>query len=489
MHNSKLFKSLKLFSKGEWRRFEAFLQSPFHNTNQRIIQLFIFLKEEKERLTKGELDKQTCFAVVFPQESFQEQKLFNIVSLLYRKVEEFQAQCVYQERKGEQLIHLMVHQSQQKTWSTMEKTSGKLRKGNWASSLPFAHDFYAYQSGLLQIQSDLETQRHSNGSFYQTIQHLDRFFLSSRLKMACEHLNRSQVVVSDSDPIWNMEALIPEHLKTESLNPEDASLVLYLRIFRMFSGADPTRNYQLSVALLRENTSLSPGDKRDGTAYCINYCIRQINAGGLSFQSELFQLYQWAIAEEVLMENGALGEWHFKNIVRTAIRQQALDWAEAFVEDHVVFLKESVRENAAAFNRAVIHFERKSYSEARKLLIRVRFTDLFYSLDSKVLLCKIYFEQEEEEPLRSMLKSLQIFLRRRGTLSPAQKSIYENFTKTVQALSAFRESWHYGSKEQRRDKQVWLEKQFVTKTNMTQYAWVMEKFAALTRENGRSSEA
>lgn len=475
MRNSKLSRSLNSFSIGEWKLCHDFIDSPFHNKNQRVKQLFEFLSQKKEKLGNGTLEKESCFASIYPEEAFQEQKLFNIASLLFRKVQEFQAQLIYRDRSGEQQIHLMTHQAGQQLWEEMEKSQRKLEKGNWPSSLPFADDFYAYQSGMMQIQRDLETQRHSNESFFSTIHHLDRFFLASRLKLACEHLNRSQVVVSEEDPFWNMEALVPQDLKEDDADPGAAALTLYLKIFRMFSHPGDGDRYRHCVEMLKQSPYLLAADRRDGTAYCINYCIREINAGTLSFQKELFQLYHWAIEEQVLLEEGVLGEWHFKNIVRTAIRQGALTWAERFVNENVPFLKEEVRENAYSFNQASIFFEQKAYSEARKLLLRVRFTDLFYSLDSKVLLSKIYYEVEEDEPLRSMVKSLQIFLRRKSSLSPAQKTLYVNFAKALQALSDLRDSSFHATAKRVEEKDAKLKQLLVDSQKMTQYAWVMEK--------------
>jgi len=45
IEKTKLIKLLSTFSSLEWKRFGRFVQSPYHNTNQTVIDLYTYLKK------------------------------------------------------------------------------------------------------------------------------------------------------------------------------------------------------------------------------------------------------------------------------------------------------------------------------------------------------------------------------------------------------------------------------------------------------------
>ncbi|MEM7040176.1 MAG: hypothetical protein AAF570_24625 [Bacteroidota bacterium] len=77
---------------------------------------------------------------------------------------------------------------------------------------------------------------------------------------------------------------------------------------------------------------------------------------------------------------------------------------------------------------------RGAYSNAKKLLREVEFTDVYYHLDSKALLLKTYFELRDWEPLESLIEAFRIYLRRNKMISDYQRKVYLNFLKFAKKL-------------------------------------------------------
>ena len=476
MYNSNVVELLKSFSAWELNHLEDFLDSPFHNKNKRVRRLFRHLRAAIEAGDRSQLDKEACFDAVYAQEEFDKQKLYNISSLLFRNINAYASFRRYQHEKGDQLLHLLTEHITRKNWSAYEKTAKQLQNLGFRGE---DKEFYSYRAGILRIRKDLETQRLSNEAFYTTIDHLDRFYLFARLRMACEYLNRGNVITHEQNNVSDIEPLLGLLHKPSSASEEGSSLQLYSNIYRMLTSPDQPDFFQKCISLLRTDEFLGLEDKRDGASYCINYCIRQLNLGKLEYQRQLFELYIWTIEEEILFEAGELAEWHFKNIVSITIRENQLDYAEEFVQKYSGFLPEAVRENASQFNRASIYFARKAFSKAKKLLIKVQFLDIFYSLDSKVLLAKIYFEEGEFEALNNLLKTFNTFLSRDNILSENQRSIYKNFIWLVTKLVEIAELVRLVPISQMKAKNAELKAGLEKRRNTAQYAWVHEKVESL----------
>ena len=67
--------------------------------------------------------------------------------------------------------------------------------------------------------------------------------------------------------------------------------------------------------------------------YFQNYCIQQINRGERQFLKETFNLFKDQLEKELLLdEYGFLDQWHYKNIVTTAIRLKEMEWTQNFIE-------------------------------------------------------------------------------------------------------------------------------------------------------------
>ena len=106
-----------------------------------------------------------------------------------------------------------------------------------------------------------------------------------------------------------------------------------------------------------------------------------------------------------------------------------------------------------------------------ELLQQVNYSDVFYSLDSRSILLKTYYEMDAVEPMYSLIDSFRTFLRRNKILSEAQRKGYMNLIKyTLQA-----------SRVRPRDKAriSKLEKDIDKASPIADVGWLKEKVAEL----------
>jgi ribosome biogenesis GTPase A len=87
---------------------------------------------------------------------------------------------------------------------------------------------------------------------------------------------------------------------------------------------------------------------------------------------------------------------------------------------------------------AWVHFARKEHDKALRMLLKVEFNDVYYHLDSKSLLMKVYFELDEYDAFASLVDAFKIYLRRNQTISELQKKTYHNFILLINKLMKFK---------------------------------------------------
>jgi len=187
--------------------------------------------------------------------------------------------------------------------------------------------------------------------------------------------------------------------------------------------------------LLAEHGKLFPREElNDMYIFARNYCAQKINNGESNYLYEVFDLYRMLLNDQVLLVNGHLSQWDYKNIVAVALRLGKYDWARQFIRDFKDKLRPEERQNAYSYNLANYHYYRKEFEETMLLIRDVEFTDTYYHLDCKVLLLKSYYELGEIQALLSLIDSFYMYLKRNKAISEFQRSSYLNFLRIVRKL-------------------------------------------------------
>ena len=206
-------------------------------------------------------------------------------------------------------------------------------------------------------------------------------------------------------------------------------------IFRALS--DEGQEYHFD-ALLGELDTISkavPTDRlREIYFMAINYCARKIRQGQERYVEEALSLYTKGIERRILMEQDNLSPWTFTNVVKLALRLKRYQWIEQFIAQKGKLLPEAFQENALHYNYAELYYYTKSYEKAQEHLMQVAYSDLNYYLGARTMLAKIYYEQDEEEALLSLIAAFTIFLKRNKQVSSAIKETFLNFCDLLYQL-------------------------------------------------------
>jgi hypothetical protein len=191
---------------------------------------------------------------------------------------------------------------------------------------------------------------------------------------------------------------------------------------------DPHADFQALKVLLQDKAAFfSPEDLTDVYQYAINFCNIQIQKVQGAYIAEAFDLYTKAVDTGILLEQGRLSPWHFKNIIALALRLKKHAWTEQFIHQTTTQLAPEYQADALHYNLALLFYNTNRRAEAMGYLNKVEFTDIHYSLGAKLILCQIYHQNDDFDALESLLHAFHTFLRRNKLIAENTRQAYLNF--------------------------------------------------------------
>lgn len=423
----KLLDLLRTFSSREWPRFRAFVASPYFNRSAEAVRLYDWLDGQYPKFE--DFDRAAAWQAVFPGQPFDEKTWNHSASALLKLAVQFVGQEQAQ-RDGAmpdfyQLRGLSERGLEKHYRFLFEKTARDLADG------PLRDARHFYQCYLLE---DIERehfarqgQRRLNENLQPAADNLDYFFLTEKLKYTCAMLN-SQHIVSATYSLHFVDE-VRRFVEANPLPPDAPGIAIYYRIFRLLTQDDAPEDFEALKKLLAENEHrFSREELSQQYQYALNYCIRQIRKVRERYTEEALLLYQTGINSGILLDaDGRLSPWHFKNVIKLGLNLRRYEWTERFILDRSPLLGEEFKSDALHYNLADLYFHTGRKDEALRHLNKVGFTDVHYSLGSKVMLAKIYHETDAFDALDSLLHAFNTYLRRNRIISEDVRKTYLNF--------------------------------------------------------------
>jgi hypothetical protein len=473
MTDTKLFQLLQTLSVYELNRFGKFLRSPYFNEDARLTQLFEILSPHFKSETHDSLNQKDIWKTLHGKAKFQPLKFARLFSDLLKKAEEFLTidQLKQDEtRKRTQLITLL---NERKLLRHYPEAAKLTRKRTTQSSYRDG-DYYLQ---LFQLEAaentfiELQNQRTTEKNLLQTIEALDIFYLINKLNYLAAILHYKNFLSLEGEVKLMREILT--HLEQNDYTHIPAIAIYHKIVLSLMQPEDET-HFSALKKLLETNYSLFPKSTAQNMyAFAVNYCIRKINFGKLNYVNELLSLYKQMLKSNLLTDNeGMISQFDYKNIVTVGLRAGDAKWTQKFINDYRNNLPKAVRQNAYNFNLAKLHFYRKQYDKVLPLLQDVEYTDIFYQLDSKTTLFKVYYETGSYLPLMSLKESFRIMLRRKKLISEQNRINYLNFIRFAMKL--------YRADVKEKEKLAAIKKAITETSNVADKGWLLEKVEELT---------
>ncbi|MEL7117788.1 MAG: hypothetical protein AAFO07_00045 [Bacteroidota bacterium] len=480
----KLFENLGHLDTKQLKRFQSFVDSPYFNKHNKVRRLMEYVLPFHPSYDDKALQQDTIFTHLFPEEKFQQNKLaviFTYTQRLYRQfvsLERMQSRPMELELGWlEELRHQMEFDQYEKQY---DKIFSQLKKEEKEATL-FYHQRYRLSAdrAMLSLQKG---RREEDQSLQSKQNFLDAFFLAEKFRDACElHLRGKEM--KEEFKLRLIDAAIEEMESQTKIYQPFPFVMMYYNIYIMLTNNDNPDYYYQAFDLLKSQVHyFSENELKTLYNYLQNYCIEKINSGRADFLKEIFLLYKSQLENELLIEEGYLSEWHYKNIVTTGIRLKEIDWVEDFIESYKDKMKPDSIDNAYRFNRAAFCHATQRYDEVLSLLHQVEYSDLRYNLGAKALLLRTYYELEELDALSALTDSFRQYLLRNKLMADTHRRGYYNLFRLTKKMATLRVNQSYYSDKRKQKEIEQLRRAIDNTTYIFNKSWLEQKYGELMEE-------
>jgi hypothetical protein len=427
---------LEALSLPERKSLQRWVASPAFNRRPEVERLFTLLIDaihpekpmplpERPELYRHVLQQPPAGATLSARE---ENALRHTASYLYEVLREWLAWRDWSDDDSARRLHLCRALRKKRLNSVFEREFAQLAPPKGQRSTRFY---------LSQYLIGLETWEfaHANGSndpaaLYGMGQSFGAFVTLSALRHGCAALDQSASAFSENDIEY-----LPESLLKVRDGKFDAvpAIQVYFYCFLLMRDHEQADFYTLKQLLNHFGPLFPPEEIRDVWLVAINFAIRKLNTGAREWVREAFELYRSGLERDILLDNGKMPKATYQNVLLLAIASGEASWARQFLENYRSALAPGERYNAYLFNLALWHFRAGEYPEAQEILRRVEFRDVYYNIDARRMLVRMYYDQGELNALDALLHSFSNYLQRHRNIG-YHRDLNLNFIRIVQKL-------------------------------------------------------
>lgn len=480
MLNNPLIKFLQSFSKREMTRFRDYVYSPYFNKREDVRLLISYFHAIFPHFDARNCERKYLHQQVFGQASYQQAALALVFTYTNRLLHDFLAQEQFNNDRASQQLLVLQNMRQRKQSDRYEKTLEQAQR--YFQTIEYKGNDYYFRLFQLASEADLYYSITNVPGAERSLQAkqaaLDHFYLSEQLKDACERQVRRRIENTPfTTPLF--EALLKEVSHSLSDYAQMPPVMVYYQVYLIW--IEPSyRQYEQALSCLQQYRHQLPVEELK-TIYNLlqNFCIGQINRGDERFLQAIFELYKAQLDQQLLLEEGYLSEWHYKNVVTAGLRLREMEWVRHFIEEYRTMLPPESQSNAYRFNLASYYYAISNYDKVLDLLIHVEYSDLRYILGSKALLLRTYYDLGEHEALRSLAASFRLYLQRHKLMADFRRQGYHNLFRFTRRAAQIRANKPFQSNEKTTRELAKLQQAILAADTIFNKAWLLEKLGEL----------
>ena len=448
MTGNKVYTILTFFDKYEQNRLRKYLQSPYFNKSEELINLFeILIKDINQKkgkdLTSSKLDKnkeltgEKIWSDLTPEKVFDNVRYRKYCSDLLKLTEGFLAQQIYEENTLHQapyLLNAVGNKRMLKLYNSTLKTARRISEQQQYKPADFFYYQFQIEKNFYEMTTSSKHKRVSRLNVEEIVNNLDYYYLAEKLRYYCLVLMQRGLVSHEYELLFIDEII--DHIEKYILEYEKIPpIAVYFSVYKTLADSDNDEHYINLIDLMERYENQFPIGETSGIyENALNYCVRKLNSGSDFHLKEYLRLFKTLLKKEILIAEGELAPHHFNNTIVIAMRLGEYSWTEQFIKQYQFKLDENIRENLVIYNLALVYFYQKKYDQVISLLQEVEYLEVYYYLRSKSLQLATYYELNEIDPLFSLIDSLRTYMNRHKSIAKEKKVLYENLIKFTKKL-------------------------------------------------------
>ena len=328
MQGSKLMQFLNTLDATEFTAFSKFVRSPFYNNKIELSEFYEYLYDIKKqnKFNAKNLKKEIIFQALYPNEVFDAEKMRRLMSALNVLLKEFMIISNLKSNENLQKKLLLQSYNQRNLSNHYNKEFTSLTKKAKLNQSAKNHLdlFFLYNES--HLHSDNLTINPKMLHAELAHQHLNHFYLLSKLHMSCELLNRQLILDKEKNILLFEETKRVVEQQFQKQNPVYKVYLLILDLLE--NGYDPDKFKLLENHFFKNLKSLSKQDQFEILILLLNIIIKEINNGNMNAVTIQFRLYKTGLKTKILLFNNRLSINTFTNTVTLGAHLKKISWSK-----------------------------------------------------------------------------------------------------------------------------------------------------------------
>ncbi len=431
MQKSKLTKLYKTLNEKELERFKQFINSPLHNTNQKLIFLAEFMDMFHNNQAHPEFTKVNAYKYVFQDESTPNPKtIIKLASKLMKLLEQF----IYIDKICNDEIaikqNLLEHYSKHSLENEFLNTYKHLKK-DISQEIDSTEKFH-YQFLLEKAYNHFISTKKDSGTggvhFDSTIKALDSYFIINKLIYECQKYNRNQII---SDIAEKEGSIDLSYIPTSDYLQNETIQIWYSAYLLLKDKTNKKLFQSLKEQILYKKNPIPKNQERIIFTYLENSTIH-LYKDRYRMYEELFSLYQFQYKNGILLNKSSLVPNIIRNYVSVALKIGEIKKAEEFIADAKT--KASFKD-VIQLSEANILFEKDKFEAIIDILNQWKSNNIYLKIEERRLRIKTYFHLNLEDLNFDACNSFRVFLtENKKKINPFHLHANRNFINFILRL-------------------------------------------------------
>lgn len=478
MFESKLLETIQAMGKEELTDFK---DSPiFHDqrVKQEVKDLFDYLLAEYPDFNPSRLTKEKVHQNIYPDKTYSENRLNQLMTALNRLLERFLADNFLQRRNPEthyfSLARFFLERNLPHRFeSAIAHVEGILDE----SPVPDENQLWArYQLAYLKhLHAGLNIPKKHDLNLTAVLNTLDTFYITQRLIITSALLTRTHQMKIDTSQTMVIYDFIDQWSKVIAEGSGQPLLQAYWRLLPLITETadmNMLKDYRLFI---QEHRHELPVTHLKGLYKIIrNYLVTRYHNGENAVLEIIFSNMQDEYEHGFLWEpNGMIRASSFQNVVTTALKLNELSWVRAFIDTcghRITGVNEP--EHIRIFNEANYYFHCGDFEKAFDTEFHhKKYENYIYILAARRLEVKIWYEKGDFSMSEYRANALKSYLFANKEAFPDQiRKNNDDFVDVIRQLMSPR------NRKSAKRLSALKEKFFREKMNIAEREWFIDKF-------------
>lgn len=443
MQKSKLYESLSVLKKSDWKTFFHWTKKNIGQNEEDLMRFVHILYSKPEVLEEQNWKKEALYAKLYPGQPYDDGRMRKLMHRLLQTFEDFLARQSF-EPSAYRFHFLIEAYNRPQTLTLMAEKITEFEA--YIGQLPLQNGFYYQQlAKLAEYRNLYHVQQKSHNTavdiaaeiWYEQIAGV-----ASQLKKYFYHEIRNTIKQQH-----------PTHTPVESLlqwvenNPQLLEIPLISLYYQALSmQLSETEQAIRHFEQLRASFGLTAGcmDKTEQTTLAVgmrNFAHKCVKQGLEAFEELRFDLFLEHIRMGLILVNNYIPTTTFLSIVSLGHRLERYAQVEAFMETHKHLLAPDKESALTTFAHALTAFGQGNFNLCLKLLTQIGTErETIRILQHKKISLQCLYHLGEKEAVITQLGTLKVYVSRHTELSPESRESELEFANLLLRLCEHGES-------------------------------------------------